>query len=40
MASMAWLRVVEGAGADVVAAHWRDLAAGRIDPAVGVVLVV
>ena len=40
MASMAWLRVVEGADADVVAAHWRDLAAGRIDPAAGVVLVV
>lgn len=40
IASTGWLRVVEGQGADVVAAHWSALAAGRIDPAEGVVLTV
>lgn len=40
MASVGWLRVVEEAGADKVAAHWRALAAGQIDPAQGLVLTV
>lgn len=40
MASTAWLRVVEETGAEAVAAHWRALAAGEIDPAVGLVLTV
>ncbi|MBC7519777.1 MAG: DUF2855 family protein [Sandarakinorhabdus sp.] len=38
MASTCWLRVVHDTGADAVAAHWRALAAGRIDPAEGLVL--
>ncbi len=40
MASTDWLRVIEEQGADAVAAHWRALAAGDIDPAVGLVLTV
>ena len=40
IASTRWLRVVEDRGADAVAAHWRALAAGRIDPAEGLVLTV
>jgi hypothetical protein len=38
MASTGWLRVVEAQGAAAAMAHWRTLAAGRIDPADGVVL--
>lgn len=40
MASTGWLQIVEGAGADVVSGHWRDMAAGRIDPRQGLVLTV
>ncbi len=40
MASTGWLRVVEASGADAVAAQWQAVAAGRIDPAVGLVLTV
>jgi hypothetical protein len=40
MASVGWLRLVEDKGADKVAGHWRALAAGRIDPADGLVLTV
>jgi hypothetical protein len=39
-ASLGWLRVVEEAGAERVATHWRALAAGQIDPAQGLVLTV
>jgi hypothetical protein len=38
MASTGWLRVVEASGAAAVAAHWQAIAAGRIDPAEGLVL--
>ena len=38
MTSTNWLRVVEGKGADAAVAHWRALAAGRIDPAEGIVI--
>jgi hypothetical protein len=40
MASTGWLHVVEESGAEAVAAHWRAIAAGDIDPAVGLVLTV
>jgi hypothetical protein len=40
IASTGWLRVVEASGADAVMAHWQALAAGRIDPAEGLVLAV
>jgi hypothetical protein len=40
MASTGWLRVVEEKGVNAVAAHWRAMAAGRIDPAEGLVLAV
>lgn len=40
IASTGWLRVVEDKGAEAVAGHWRTLAAGRIDPAEGLVLTV
>ncbi len=40
IASTGWLRVVEESGAEAVSGHWRDLAAGRIDPAEGLVLTV
>jgi hypothetical protein len=40
MASTGWLHVVEESGAEAVAAHWRAIAAGTIDPAVGLVLTV
>ena len=40
MASTGWLRVVEASGADAVATHWRAIAAGEIDPAMGLVLTV
>ena len=40
IASTGWLQVETGIGADTVMAAWRDLAAGRIDPAKGVVLTV
>jgi hypothetical protein len=40
MASTGWLRLVEDEGADAVAAHWRALAAGLIDPAEGLILAV
>ena len=38
MASTGWLRVVEDHGGDAVAGHWRAIAAGDMDPAVGLVL--
>jgi hypothetical protein len=38
MASTSWLTVVSDSGAEPVAAHWRALAAGTIDPAQGLVL--
>jgi hypothetical protein len=38
IASTGWLRVLEDAGPEAVAGHWRDLAAGRMDPAEGLVL--
>jgi hypothetical protein len=40
MASVGWLKIVEDSGAHKVADHWRALAAGRIDPAQGLVLAV
>lgn len=40
IASTGWLRIVEDKGAEAVARHWRALAAGRIDPAEGLVLTV
>jgi hypothetical protein len=40
IASTGWLRIVEDKGAEAVAGHWRALAAGRIDPAEGLVLTV
>ena len=40
MASTTWLRVVEAHGADAVIGHWQALAAGRIDPADGLVVTV
>jgi hypothetical protein len=40
MASTGWLRVVEASGADTVIGHWQAIAAGRIDPAMGLVLTV
>ncbi len=40
IASTGWLRVDEASGAATVAAHWRRLAAGQIDPAEGLVLTV
>jgi hypothetical protein len=38
IASTGWLRVVEGEGEAVVAEKWRAVAAGRIDPAEGLML--
>jgi hypothetical protein len=38
--STGWLRVVEAHGAEAAMAHWQALAAGRIDPAEGLVLAV
>jgi hypothetical protein len=38
MGSTGWLRVVEAEGAAAVAGHWQQIAAGRIDPAEGLVL--
>jgi hypothetical protein len=38
LASASWLKVVEGEGAETVAARWRDVASGKIDPAEGLVL--
>lgn len=38
IASTGWLRVVEASGPEAVMGHWRELAAGRVDPAVGLVL--
>ena len=40
IASTGWLRVTKDSGAEAVTGHWRDLAAGRIDPAEGLVLAV
>ncbi len=40
IASTDWLRVVEASGTEAVAAHWQALAAGRVDPAEGLVLTV
>ncbi len=40
IASTGWLHVVEAEGADTVIAHWQAMAAGRIDPAEGLVLAV
>jgi hypothetical protein len=36
--STSWLRVVEAQGADAAMAHWQALAAGRVDPAEGLIL--
>lgn len=38
IASTGWLTVVEARGADAAVAHWQRIAAGRIDPAEGVVV--
>jgi hypothetical protein len=38
--STGWLSVVEAQGAEAAMAHWQALAAGRIDPAEGLVLTV
>ena len=38
IASANWLTVVEEAGADVAIRHWQDFAAGRVDPAKGIIL--
>ena len=38
VASAAWLRVVADSGSAAACRHWRDFAAGRVDPAQGVVL--
>ena len=38
IASTGWLHIVEAQGADAAMAHWQALAAGRIDPAEGLVL--
>lgn len=38
IASTGWLRVTEAQGADAAVAQWRRLAAGRIDPAEGLVV--
>lgn len=40
MTSTGWLHIVEASGAEAVAAHWRAIAAGDIDPATGLVLTV
>ena len=40
MGSTQWLQIVEDRGADGVAAHWRAIAAGEINPATGLVLTV
>lgn len=40
MASTGWLHVVEDSGAAAAAKHWQELAAGRIDPAQGLVLTI
>lgn len=38
IATTGWLSIVEGSGAEVVAGHWREVAAGRMQPAQGLVL--
>lgn len=38
IATTGWLRVIEASGAETVAGHWRDIAAGRMRPAEGLVL--
>ncbi|GGE03193.1 hypothetical protein GCM10011529_07040 [Polymorphobacter glacialis] len=40
IASTGWVEIIEADGAEAVAGHWRGLAAGRIDPAEGLVLTV
>ncbi len=40
IASTDWLTIVEEAGADAVIRHWQDFAAGRVNPAKGIILAV
>ncbi len=38
VASLDWLTIVEEQGAEAVIGHWQDFAAGRVDPAKGIIL--
>ncbi len=38
IASTTWLKIIDGRGAATVAAHWRDVAAGQINPSRGLYL--